>query len=110
MAITKKGKLVTVETNGTLVELGGISGPIINPCFIDETTIIRMVGNNKKVYEVNPANHAQKVRLNLKNVKTDNFKVVTNEAVQAKAQAKSTKEATKSTQKVEENGSDFTKK
>lgn len=66
-------KLVTIENSGTINELGGISGPIINPCPIDISTIVHLIHGHKKVYEVNPSNPNQKVLLTLKNVNTVNF-------------------------------------
>ena len=81
----EKQKLVVIETNGTLPELGGISGPILNPCLLKESVLIRMVGNHRKVYEVNPKNSSDRIRLTLKNVRTENFKTTQTEV---KPQAK----------------------
>lgn len=66
-------KLVTVETYGTLTELGGISGPILNPCFMDIKTIMVLVTNRRKVFECNPANTDDRIKLTTKNVRTQNF-------------------------------------
>lgn len=66
-------KLVTVETVGPIDELGGISGPILNPCPIGISAIVRMITAHRKVYEVNPSNPDQKVLLTLQNVRTVNF-------------------------------------
>lgn len=66
-------KLVVVEVNGPISELGGIQGPIINPCSLPVKTIVQMVGSHKKVFEVNPFNQSERVRLTLKNVNSVNF-------------------------------------
>ena len=50
-----KNKLVVIETNGPLPELGGINGPIINPCLIDIPTIQELLNGHKKVVEVKTA-------------------------------------------------------
>lgn len=66
-------KLITVESVGTLSELGGISGPVINPFYIDMSTLNRLLSNRRKVYEVNPKNKNERVRLSLKNMRIKNF-------------------------------------
>lgn len=66
-------KLVTIETKGSIVELGGISGPVINPTILPISTIVALLNGHKKVFEVNPANKDEKIRLSLKNVRTENF-------------------------------------
>lgn len=110
----KKTKLVTIESYGSISELGGINGPIVHPCRLDLDVIIRMVNTNKKVFEVNPANTNEKVRLSLSNVRSENFKpVVVKPTVKAATAPKATE-----TSKVAENKattetkatSDFTKK
>lgn len=78
MAVTLNSKkLVVIQSIGALPELGGISGPIINPSLIGVDTIVRLLNNHRAVYEVNPANLKERVRLNLKNVKRENFPPVT---------------------------------
>ena len=109
----KTEKLVTIETYGPIAELGGVSGPIVHPCKLDLETIIRMVNTRKKVFEVNPANPSEKVRLTLSNVRTQNFKPV----VAPKTAAKTTT-TTKTTETVKKetttsdnkSTNDFTKK
>ena len=68
-----KTKLVTIESYGKLHALGGIMGPIITPCRIDISTIIMLMNSGKIVYEVNPSNVKEKVRLTRLNVNKDNF-------------------------------------
>lgn len=75
MANKEKEKLIVVESYGSLSELGGISGPILNPCRVPISTIVRMINNHRKVFEVNPTKYSDRIRLTLKNVKTDNFPV-----------------------------------
>ena len=66
-------KLVTIASVGSLPELGGISGPVINPCSLPIETIVKLLNGHKKVYEVNPAKKSERVLLTLKNVKSVNF-------------------------------------
>ena len=114
-------KLVTIASKGTISELGGISGPIINPCKLDVVTIVSLINGHKRVYEVNPANKSERVLLTLKNVKTKNFPDVVNPVVTpnlapADKKTVNTATVTKDTQKTsskpnEKNvKNDFTKK
>lgn len=111
----KTQKYVTIESKGIISELGGISGPILHPTFIDLDIIVRMVNTRKKVYEVNPSNTSEKVLLTLSNVKANNFpqkKVVSaTKATTAKTETKTeTKAATTTDSKTTTATSDFTKK
>ena len=73
MISKEKTKLVTIASKGSISELGGISGPVINPCRLSVETIVKLINGHKKVYEVNPANKSERLLLNLKNVKMQNF-------------------------------------
>lgn len=66
-------KLVTVMSAGSIRELGGIGGPIMNPCRISIDKVKRMVLAGRKVYEHNPANTDEKVLLTEDNVLANNF-------------------------------------
>ena len=66
-------KLVVIGTTGPIPELGGISGPISSPSRVEVSTLIRMVNARRVVYEVNPKDYDQKVRLTVSNVTRDNF-------------------------------------
>jgi hypothetical protein len=68
-----KRKLVTVADFGPLQEIGGIGGPLRTPTNIALNAICQMVVNGKTVFEHNPSNVKEKVRLTLSNVKSDNF-------------------------------------
>ena len=117
----KATKLVVVETYGSISELGGINGPILNPAKIDIDLIVRMINNNKKVFEVNPKNYSERVRLTLKNARTVNFDnakpaVVTTKPVTAKKTTSTAaptteakKEEVKKSDDISKDG-DFTKK
>ena len=71
---TEQTKLVTIASKGSLVELGGITGPVINPCRLPVAKIVELLNGHKKVFEVNPNNKSEKIQLTLKNVKAKNFK------------------------------------
>jgi ribosomal protein L12E/L44/L45/RPP1/RPP2 len=117
-------KLVTVESNGTIIELGGISGPIFSPTLIPISTIVRMINSHRKVMEVNPKNTDEKVRLTLKNVRSVNFAENLNKPIKANvaptapvvAANKQTQEVKKDNNNNNANGKteakkdDFTKK
>lgn len=119
-------KLVVIETIGTINELGGISGPVLNPSLQPISTLVRMVYNRKKVYEVNPNNYNDRVLLTLKNVRANNFPE-SNNKIKANVQPTSTatkttvvdkkedtvdkkEETTVFTKEKKDNKSDFTKK
>ncbi len=69
-----KTKYVTIESPGPINALGGILGPIYTPCELDIKIVIKIVNSGKVVYEVNPKNTKEKVRLNISNVLKYNFK------------------------------------
>lgn len=80
-------KLVTVESAGPIRLLGNINGPIKTPCSLSTDVIIDLINNNKIVYEVNPKNYNEKVRLTRLNINSDIFpsvvksKIATNKKV-----------------------------
>lgn len=109
MKKNEPSKLVTVAHNGTIVELGGISGPIINPCKVQRSSIIAMINNQKKVYEVNPTNPSEKVLLNLINIDKVNFPEAVKTVKANVAPTVNTKSSV-STKKQDTVTSDFSKK
>jgi len=68
-------KLVVVMNGGVIPELGYLCGPILSPSLIRIDAIVRMIANGKEVYECNPNNTSERVRLRMRNVKANNFKV-----------------------------------
>jgi hypothetical protein len=117
--LNEKSKLVVIESAGTIKELGGISGPILHPCIQKITTLETMVRNHRVVYELNPNNFDERIRLNLRNVKTVNFPAVETTTTTAKSTKTSTKTVTKTPTEVREEAEaasaksstgDFTKK
>ena len=66
-------KLVTVNYNGPIIELGSICGPISTPSQLTIDAISRLVLNKKEVWEYNPNNKREKVRLTFSNLNKDNF-------------------------------------
>lgn len=67
-------KYVTIESPGKISVLGGLLGPITTPSYIDINIIISLINSGKVVYEVNPSNVKEKIRLTRKNVLNYNFK------------------------------------
>ena len=68
-----KRKLVTVAESGVIPELNFMNGPISTPTMISIEAIVKMVMNNRKVYECNPSNPSDQVELTIANVKKENF-------------------------------------
>ena len=66
-------KLVVIESPGPIKLLGDIMGPIKTPCSISTNVIIDLINSGKVVYEVNPKNHNERVRLTRLNTNTNNF-------------------------------------
>lgn len=66
-------KLIVVESAGPIGELGGISGPVLSPCYVPIEIINRMLNHHRRVYEVNPNNYKEKVPLSLRNLRKQNF-------------------------------------
>ena len=67
-------KLIVVDGKGSIKELGGISAPIINPIRLEISKIAQMILAHRKVYEVNPENKNDRIKLTLQNVRRVNFK------------------------------------
>ena len=40
-------KLIVVESPGAITELGGISGPVLNPCYVPIPLINRMINKHR---------------------------------------------------------------
>lgn len=80
--MTENRKLVVITTNGPIMELGGIAGPVTYPCYVNIRTLINMVHGGISVYEVNPLNYDEQIKLTIQNVTASNFegseKVVSN--------------------------------
>ena len=74
----KKTKYVIIESSGILKPLGGISGPITTPSYIDISVIVSLINQRKVVYEVNPLDRNEKILLTRLNVFNDNFASITN--------------------------------
>lgn len=69
----KERKLVVVKDSGPIPELNFVCGPILVPTKIDLKVIIKMIGNGRSVFECNPYNTDDQVKLELTNVKNNNF-------------------------------------
>lgn len=74
-------KLCIIDHYGTIRELGGITGPVLSPHKYAVSKILSMVNSGITVYEVNPADRNDKIRLTRSTVKTVNFPVVKKETV-----------------------------
>ena len=68
-----KEKLCVVLADGRIPELGGIIGPVAVPTKIAYSSIVSMLNRGLPVYEVNPKNVIERVRLTFRNVNAVNF-------------------------------------
>ena len=66
-------KLVIIESAGPIEALGGISGPIKTPSSLSTNVISDLINSGKVVYEINPRNYNEKVKLTRLNVNTNNY-------------------------------------
>ena len=66
-------RLFVVLADGKIPELGGIRGPITKPTAMDVSTVIEMVNRGLPVEEVNPSNHADRVKMTFGNIHSNNF-------------------------------------
>lgn len=74
-------KLIIVKSSGTLPIYGGIRGPIINPITLDTKDIVELINKSKEIYEVNPYNIDETIKLTRVNCTTENFKKIVPMAV-----------------------------
>lgn len=68
-------KLILVKTVEAIPEIGGLTGPITTPMWVDVEKIFSMVKRGVKVVEVNSSNRSVQVELTKDNVYSDNFEV-----------------------------------
>lgn len=71
-----KEKLCVIQYNGVIKELGGISGPILSPHKYPINKVISMVNSGIPVYEVNPYDRNDRIRLTRSTVKSVNFPLI----------------------------------
>lgn len=76
--MARNKKYVTIESPGKIGVLGGLVGPITTPSYLDIDIIISLINSGKAVYEVNPANVKEKIRLSRINVLKSNFNYSSN--------------------------------
>lgn len=62
----------TVASQGTVLGLG-ISGPITTPVVLDPKNVLKMVKKGMVIYEHNPYNTAEKVKMTVYNINTNKF-------------------------------------
>lgn len=68
-----KTKLCIITTCAELPIMGGIHGPLHTPSPLTYREIITLINNGIDVYEVNPKNRSQKVKLTSFNAVKENF-------------------------------------
>ena len=65
--------LYTVESNREILGLGGIYGPLSEPTAIPYNDVLQMVRLGYKIYQVNPKDPTEKVKVTIKNINTIRF-------------------------------------
>ena len=65
-------RICSVETNGPIKELGNISGPV-RKCRLELPKILSMINNGHVIYELNPENLSERVKLDLTNASPSPF-------------------------------------
>lgn len=66
-------RLYVIETKKPIECLGGIQGPLTTPTHIDINDVIDLVRRGYEVYQVNPDNSKEKVRVTINNLKSIKF-------------------------------------
>ena len=80
-----KANLYTVADPRPIAYLDGISGPITHPTYIEEDVVIKMVRDGFTVYQHNPYNHNEKVKVTRMNFNSINFKTSRVEGLKRRA-------------------------
>lgn len=73
MAIEQR-KLYTVATSKEIPCLGGICGPLTTPVHIDHNDLVKLIRSGYEIYQCNPYDSSEKVRVTLSNINTITFK------------------------------------
>ena len=66
-------RLIVIKTSGVLPELGFITGPVLMPWYVPVSKLVQLINNGRDVWEVNPENREERVKLTIKNVRISNF-------------------------------------
>lgn len=74
--MTIKEKLCVIDYYGPIYELGNISGPILSAHKYPISKLITMINRGITIYEVNPNDRNERIRLTRMNLKTVNFPTV----------------------------------
>lgn len=76
--MNEKLRLCRIDCSGFIPELGYIQGPV-RKCKLSTAQIRLLVGNGKKIYELNPSNPSEEVRLTMTNCAIPQFEKPTAE-------------------------------
>lgn len=86
-------KLYTIETNGPIRGLDGITGPLTTPTMLETDDVIKMLRQKYVIYQHNPVDLKEKVRVTLTNVQSINFKTTRAEATKERLHIRSVQRA-----------------
>lgn len=68
-------KLYVVESPRTIIGMGDIQGPLTSPSKMEFANVLEMVRRGYKIFQVNPYDHSEKVRVTVSNINNIKFKV-----------------------------------
>lgn len=74
--------LYTITTPKPIPCLGNITGPITNPVKLSLPNVMKLLSNGYEVYQHNPADKRERVKVTIENVNTIHFTKTKNEVVQ----------------------------
>ena len=77
--MNEKLRICRIATTGSIPELGHIQGPV-RKCRLNTRQIKLLVSNGRAVYELNPANIKEEVKLTITNCTTPQFEKVVNDS------------------------------
>ena len=67
-------KLYTVASTKPIYGMGKIQGPLTTPSKIDFADVLEMVRKGYDIYQVNPVDHSEKVKVTISNINNITFK------------------------------------
>ena len=73
-------KLYTVTTPATIIGMDDIMGPLTTPSKMNFADVLDMVRRGYEIYQVNPYDNSEKIRVNISNINSIKFKTSISDA------------------------------
>lgn len=67
-------KIYVVDDNKTIIGMDNIVGPLTTPSSMNFIDVLEMVKRGYNIYQVNPYNHSERVKVTLNNIHSVTFK------------------------------------